>query len=156
MDFSPADHKVHCELNQISNKLFRWLCVCVCYLDVVLPVELGGFLLWQTTGAVLQWGENGGGNVDVVTLHRAQIINYGNEAWYNIQAINYIVEISAEVSRNSGAPWALIPRRGVVPAACRPGWRQVWVPTSLPGYLQWRRCGARWSALHRSLGFFHS
>lgn len=76
MDFSPADHKVHCGLNQISNKLFRWLCVCVCYLDVVLPVELSGFLLWQTTGAVLQWGENGGGNIDVVTLHRAQIINY--------------------------------------------------------------------------------
>ena len=50
------------------------VCVCVCYLDVVLPVELGGSLLWQTAGAILQWGEHSCGNVDVVTLHKNRII----------------------------------------------------------------------------------
>jgi len=46
------------------------VCVCVCYLQVVLPVELCGLFLRQTAGAVLHWGEDSGGNVDVVTLHQ--------------------------------------------------------------------------------------
>lgn len=50
------------------------VCSCVCYLDVLLPVELSGSLLWQTTGSVLQWGEHSGGNVDIVAL-QTQTIN---------------------------------------------------------------------------------
>lgn len=40
----------------------------IIHLDVVRAVQLGGSLLRQATGAVLQRGENRGGNVDVVTL----------------------------------------------------------------------------------------
>lgn len=64
----PLFHQSVTRFSQMSD--------CDPYLDVFLPVELSGSLLWQTTGAVLQWGEHSGGNVDVVTLHGYKTTHY--------------------------------------------------------------------------------
>lgn len=51
--------------------------VCVSYLKVFVPIDGNGLVLRQTTGAVLQGGEDSSGNIDVVTLH-TQL----NAVWY--------------------------------------------------------------------------
>lgn len=75
---SPASRSVTSPTVQLTRWLINYsnVIVSIAYLDVLLPVELGRSLFWQTTGAVLQWGEDSGGNVDVVALNRHKQFKY--------------------------------------------------------------------------------
>ena len=48
------------------------------HINVAIPVDGPGVLLWQATGTVLQWSKDSRGDIHVLRLHKAggRVISY--------------------------------------------------------------------------------